>query len=414
MEIHTGNAEAILSAAESRFREHGFQGSTLTEITGDAGVTTGSFYRQFSSKDELFSVLYRRHVEAASRALAAAKDVQEAVAGWIEHCREHAGTIVVQRELVQPSSNFVGAWMAARDRWEHALRILLPAGLRSATAGAAAAIALSLLEYYTYGELRGWFPTRDVERVSAAIAEVLLDGWYPPLDQQLRGWEPKESAEPVVYDRVILWDPAPGKAVPNSQRGRETVDRIEEEAVRIFFSKGYSNSSMEDVAEAAGVSTGTVYRYFEDKEDLFRLLLSEVEEELVRRAVHPPMPDGRQSVYQTAAGFLSMYRDHVGLYRVWWELIAKRTRYEDEWVEFHQLHEKLMERVLRANRRRGLLKAEVDIEIAVELYQAMHEAVAYDRIILGRELALPDRAVTECMEAMLNGGLDREVEGASL
>lgn len=414
MQGYSGNGEALLEAAERRFREHGFEGSRLSDISADAGVTTGTFYRQFGSKDDLFWVLYARHVEEASRALAGASDVTEAVARWIEHCREHAGTIAVQRELVQPSSSFVGVWMAARDRWEHALRMLLPGGLRSSTAGVAAAVALSLLEYYTYGELRGWFPTRDVERVSGAIAEVFLDGWYPPLDRRLRGWEPQESAEPVVYDRVILWDTAPGKAVPNSQRGRETVRRIEAEAVRIFSSQGYSNSSMEDVAEAAGVSTGTVYRYFEDKEDLFRLLLSEVEEELVRRAVHPPMPDGRQSVYQTAAGFLSMYRDHVGLYRVWWELIAKRTRYEGEWVEFHQLHEKLMERMLRANRRRGLLKDEVDIEIAVELYQAMHEAVAYDRIILGRELALPDRAVAECLEATLNGGLGRESEGASV
>lgn len=414
METYTGSAEAILRAAERRFEEHGFDGSRLTEITADAGVTTGSFYRQFSSKDELFSVLYGRHVEAASRTLAAARDLEEAVAGWVEHCREHAGTIVVQRELVQPSSPFVGAWMAARDRWEHALRILLPGRLTSTAEGVAAATALSLLEYYAYGELREWFPMRDVERVARSISQMLLEGWYPPLETGQRRLEPEESGEEVVFDRVILWEPAPGKAVPNSRRGRATVRRLEEEAVRVFSSKGYSNATMEDVAEAAGVSTGTAYRYFEDKEDLFRLLLSEVEEELVHRAIHPPLPDGRQPVYQTMAGFLSMYRDHVGLYRVWWELIAKGTRYEEEWVEFHQLHEKLMQRVLEANHRRGLLNAGVDIEIAVELYQAMHEAVAFDRIVLGRGAAVPDSAVAECVEWMLNGGLEQDQGGGSV
>ncbi len=41
-------------------------------------------------------------------------------------------------------------------------------------------------------------------------------------------------------------------------------------ALELFAEKGFSASRLEDVAERAGVSKGTVYLYFNDKEDLFR------------------------------------------------------------------------------------------------------------------------------------------------
>lgn len=42
----------------------------------------------------------------------------------------------------------------------------------------------------------------------------------------------------------------------------------------LFASKGYHETSMEDIAKAAEYATGTIYRYFASKEELYRQLLN--------------------------------------------------------------------------------------------------------------------------------------------
>ena len=55
------------------------------------------------------------------------------------------------------------------------------------------------------------------------------------------------------------------------ERPREILDA----ALRVFAARGYSATRLEDVAAAAGVTKGTIYYYFENKEDLlFRLVAS--------------------------------------------------------------------------------------------------------------------------------------------
>ena len=53
--------EAILRAAEEEFLEKGFQNASLRNIVKTAGVTTGAFYRYYSSKDALFAALVEPH-----------------------------------------------------------------------------------------------------------------------------------------------------------------------------------------------------------------------------------------------------------------------------------------------------------------------------------------------------------------
>lgn len=49
-------------------------------------------------------------------------------------------------------------------------------------------------------------------------------------------------------------------------------DDIIRAAEKVFFSQGYSNSKMEDIAKAAGYSKVTVYSYFGSKENLYMAL----------------------------------------------------------------------------------------------------------------------------------------------
>lgn len=49
------------------------------------------------------------------------------------------------------------------------------------------------------------------------------------------------------------------------QRKNDIIDAAE----RVFFSKGHENATMDDVAEEAELSKGTLYLYFKNKEDLY-------------------------------------------------------------------------------------------------------------------------------------------------
>ena len=57
--------------------------------------------------------------------------------------------------------------------------------------------------------------------------------------------------------------------VPTQKRSIEKRNRIIEKGFELMCEKGYYNVSTPDIAEAAEVSTGIIYQYFNDKKDIF-------------------------------------------------------------------------------------------------------------------------------------------------
>jgi AcrR family transcriptional regulator len=49
---------------------------------------------------------------------------------------------------------------------------------------------------------------------------------------------------------------------------RDTRQRIEDESVRLFASRGIAETSVRDITRAVGISEGALYRHFESKDDL--------------------------------------------------------------------------------------------------------------------------------------------------
>ncbi len=64
----------------------------------------------------------------------------------------------------------------------------------------------------------------------------------------------------------------PGRASirkPQQDRAKAKYEAILEAAIRVLAEEGYSDSSTVKIARAAGVSVGTVYAYFADKDEIF-------------------------------------------------------------------------------------------------------------------------------------------------
>ena len=49
---------------------------------------------------------------------------------------------------------------------------------------------------------------------------------------------------------------------------KQAMDTIMESASRLFFELGYQEASMDDIAREIGVTKGTLYLYFKNKEEL--------------------------------------------------------------------------------------------------------------------------------------------------
>lgn len=68
---------------------------------------------------------------------------------------------------------------------------------------------------------------------------------------------------------------------PQQQRSIEKKQWIIEAGYALFTQKGFHNTNTMEIAKAAGVSTGTVYSYFQDKKDIFKACLTKYYEEII-------------------------------------------------------------------------------------------------------------------------------------
>ena len=83
-------------------------------------------------------------------------------------------------------------------------------------------------------------------------------------------------AKPALAER----EPPEIGSAPESEKRRQILDGARE----VFFARGFDAASMGDIAAAAGVSKGTLYVYFENKQKLFAALVAEQCRQTAERA----------------------------------------------------------------------------------------------------------------------------------
>lgn len=79
-------------------------------------------------------------------------------------------------------------------------------------------------------------------------------------------------------------------------------------ALDLFVERGYAATRLDDVAARAGVSKGTLYLYFDNKEELFKAV--------VRENVVPLLGEGDEMVDNFAGSTADLFRE---IMHVWWE-----------------------------------------------------------------------------------------------
>ena len=75
-------------------------------------------------------------------------------------------------------------------------------------------------------------------------------------------------------------------ATPTTRKGQRTRRKILEAAGRVFARDGYVDARMLDIATEAGLSTGGLYRYFDNKTDVMAALIADIHEHFFEASGH--------------------------------------------------------------------------------------------------------------------------------
>jgi AcrR family transcriptional regulator len=112
---------------------------------------------------------------------------------------------------------------------------------------------------------------------------------------------------------------------PIQRRSQALVERVLDEATRIFDLDGYAASTTNRIAEAAGISIGSLYQYFPNKDSILVALaerhvsLASVELERLAQRLHDlqPEPDELATI---VVDVLTSFHEHDQLHRLIWHM----------------------------------------------------------------------------------------------
>ena len=160
-----------------------------------------------------------------------------------------------------------------------------------------------------------------------------------------------------------------------TDRGRR--EQIQWAALRVFAREGYQNTVVEDVAAEAGVSKGTIYTYFDRKEELLGAVAQGFMDELTGReeaileSHRPPLEKIRAMLHEfvdlvsSREGFATVMLD------IWGIGMRDPDRFGIDVAALYAEYRALLQTLLREAQARGTVPADLSIVAPTALIGAI-------------------------------------------
>ena len=162
---------------------------------------------------------------------------------------------------------------------------------------------------------------------------------------------------------------------PSQARSRRAVDAIIEASAQVLERRGYQGATTNRIAERAGVSVGTLYQYFNNKDDIFNALI-EREAAIFLRAIEEsisgPEVESRPAIRKfLEAAYAS---DHLVLgVRQVMRNLPSQAYSEQNMAIRHEMHSLVM----RFLEQRGSIPGLEDLSLAADVFIAQCEGMTY-------------------------------------
>lgn len=322
--------QRILDAALAVFADVGFDEARVELITAAAGCSRPAFYQYFSSKDDVFWALATQlghkmvDLGRALEPITADVDGVAALARWI-------GDFATLHEAYSPV--FSAFQAASRNREPLAQRSstisdrLADALLRAfdIEGGAGDEADRTLATGVVAVLIRCWFYFEGMETVERArlvdgLAQIVHRLFAGPIEGVNLLRAAPAPALPPEPPAVAASD-QPGRASLRT-RGQQTRQRLLDAGTEVLPARGYHDARVDDIVEAAGVSHGSFYRYFENKEDFFRVLAEDASSTMIELLATFPADGDPALLRRWLDDWFASYRSNGGVISTWQEMHA--------------------------------------------------------------------------------------------
>ena len=151
----------------------------------------------------------------------------------------------------------------------------------------------------------------------------------------------------------------------------EKRERILEAAAAIFARRGFSGAVMADIAEEAGIGKGTLYEYFDSKEDLFFAVFewfgrqTGAEAKVGISALGGSAAERLIALSESVMASWSDMKDLFSLVMEFWSASTSsrmRKRFQAAFRAFYREYREIVSALIREGMTRGEFRAGVDAE----------------------------------------------------
>ena len=315
----------IIEAARELFARNGYQATTVESIGEATGRSGAAVYQYFEGKAEIFGIFLRESgtelrilgelFPVLTNDQNGRRDLERWIADLIDLLTRHQATFLLwaQVQFNEPGLVEIGQWNLSRFQTVIAER-LLAAGAHPRTPNVVPLGMMSVIQWsYFFYLVSDAKVSR--QRLEHAMANTLLNYLFaPPESAEL---QPGAGHDVDELPTIPLGD-AMGLRRPVTARGVGTVQRILLAAAERLRSSGFYGTSLSDVAAAAGVSHGSVYTYWKDRDSLFATLAQDAVAAVEIRV--NSLPAALQSADGFAGwldGWVSMMSAHGAVLYVW-------------------------------------------------------------------------------------------------
>lgn len=162
-----------------------------------------------------------------------------------------------------------------------------------------------------------------------------------------------------------------------TDRGRRTRESLLAAAREVFEAKGVAATRMGDIADAAGVSHGTVYTYFASKDDVLQEVVAELGRDIRRGLrVGAEEADPVTRIAEANRRFLATYAQHAGMLGVIDQVAASDPRYRQLYLNMRQGYVQRAVAGIRRLQADGRIDPQLDAQIAGSALCCMVEGFA--------------------------------------
>lgn len=165
-------------------------------------------------------------------------------------------------------------------------------------------------------------------------------------------------------------------AQPLTDRGRRTRATLVSSAREVFERKGFDGTRMGDIAEAAGVSHGTVYTWFPTKEAVLAAVVDSVVEGLYDAMRTPDTHDPIARIDRANRTYLDAYRDNARLLEVVEQASVTHPEFRTVLAQLRSTHVRRVAATIMRLQMDGCARADLDPHAAAAALCSMVEGFA--------------------------------------